>query len=105
MNAAVEICRKRVAKKVEGWGHTLVTSGNVGYLLILGSLLLGWPILRFVIHVSFLGLLLVCSRPGYNPKLSSKWRSSSSVLSMAEIQTIKQHFHHKLDKQQEYHLD
>lgn len=57
-------------------GWDLVKAGNVGVVLVGAAWAVGWPVAKLAIHVSVLGMLLLCSRPGFSPQLSRKWLAS-----------------------------
>jgi len=50
-----------------------------------GSLIVGWPMHKFLMHVLGSGLLLLFARPSFNPALSNKLRSGMSQGELGEI--------------------
>ncbi|KAH9244500.1 hypothetical protein BASA81_007389 [Batrachochytrium salamandrivorans] len=60
----------------QGLGWNLVKAGNVGVGLVVAAWAIGWPVVKLAIHVSVLGMLLLCSQPGFSPGLSRKWLGS-----------------------------
>lgn len=57
------------------WGRVFIVFSNIGFLLYVGSLLVGWGMLKFLVHVSGTGFLLLFARPNYSPFLSGYYCS------------------------------
>jgi hypothetical protein len=69
------------------WGRVLIVFANIGFMLYFGSLLFGWSMFKFLMHVSGSGWLLLFLRPNYSPFLSVKWCKSG--LSLQQLEELK----------------
>ena len=69
------------------WGRVLIVFSNIGFLLFLGSSILGWGMLKFLVHVFGVGLLLLFSRPNYSPFLSGTYCDSG--MTKEEIEELR----------------
>jgi len=76
------------------WGRVLIVFSNIGFILFLGSLLLGWGMFKFLIHVFGAGLLLLFARPNYSPFLSSTYCDSG--MTREEIEELRRMIIRKL---------
>jgi len=70
------------------WGRVLLVFGCIGHVLYFGALLVGWPFRKFLTHILGLGLLLLFSRPKYNPRLSLMVESGYSSQGLQELRRM-----------------